>query len=48
MARRIKSLFTFGLHNGEKLLDFNKRDKLMTKKNNRSSIWFGNIGGDLF
>ena len=29
MTRRIKSLFTFGLLNGKKLLDLNKRDKLM-------------------
>ena len=32
MARRIKSLFTFGLLNLEKLLDLSKRDKLMAKK----------------
>ena len=32
MARRIKSLFTFGLLNREKLLDLSKRDKLMAKK----------------
>ena len=41
MARRIKSLFTFGLHNGEKLLDFNKRDKLMTKKKKIIEVLFG-------
>ena len=29
MTSRIKSLFTFGLLNGKKLLDLNKRDKLM-------------------
>ena len=32
MARRIKSLFAFGLLNSEKLLGLNKRDKLMAKK----------------
>ena len=32
MARPIKSLSTFGLRNGEKLLDLNKRDKIMAKK----------------
>ena len=30
MTRRIKSLFAFGLLNGKKLLDLNKRDTLMT------------------
>ena len=32
MARRIKSLFRFGLLNAEKLSDLNKRDKVMVKK----------------
>ena len=49
MARRIKSLFTFGLLNREELLYLSKRDKLMAKKKfYRRSDWLGNSGGDLF
>ena len=32
MAMQIKSLFTFGLHIGGKLLDLNERNKLIAKR----------------
>ena len=32
MPKQIKSLFTYGLPNGQKLLDFITREMLMTKE----------------
>ena len=46
VTRRIKSLSRFGLHNGEKLLYLNKRNRWMAEKQQKNFIWFGNSAGD--